>query len=271
MTCPKCNKNIPEDGIFCPFCGDKITPIKCNVCNNIIPCDSEFCPYCGRRIKADGEIKSYHNEPKLSDFSGLKSKLKNFADKINPTFAFDSEKRKKKNSFDNIKVQGNKGNASSEGNIKLLIFFCSTTIIMVVLFLVTYLVDYVPNNTYGYYSTSDYFHDFLLNTTTFWIPLINMICCFVSVSRVNHRRMSCLGKSSTKQNVEYIIASLIIGIAGACLIGYPLISIFDLLNCALDVFISCWSSYMFLIFSFAFFLHARKQSADNASEKSKNI
>ena len=51
MNCNICNKSIPQDSAFCPFCGNKVEPQivenTCPHCNKSIPQDSEFCPFCG--------------------------------------------------------------------------------------------------------------------------------------------------------------------------------------------------------------------------------
>lgn len=50
--CISCGKEVPNDSVFCPFCGSK--DIKddnaCPNCKKIVPTDSVFCPFCGERM-----------------------------------------------------------------------------------------------------------------------------------------------------------------------------------------------------------------------------
>ena len=48
--CSSCGKEIPEDSEFCPFCGSRALINKCKKCNREIPEGSEFCPFCGESI-----------------------------------------------------------------------------------------------------------------------------------------------------------------------------------------------------------------------------
>ena len=57
MKCPKCMEAIPEDSVFCPFCGTDVTAVitanpYCKSCGNAVPEDSEFCPFCGCKISS---------------------------------------------------------------------------------------------------------------------------------------------------------------------------------------------------------------------------
>lgn len=53
MTCPNCNKTIPDDSIFCPECGVKISEyglapgmMRCPACGAPTPKKSNFCTNC---------------------------------------------------------------------------------------------------------------------------------------------------------------------------------------------------------------------------------
>lgn len=51
MRCNNCNKDIPEDSVFCPYCGQKVDKIKkCSVCGYELKEDFVFCPACGNKI-----------------------------------------------------------------------------------------------------------------------------------------------------------------------------------------------------------------------------
>ncbi len=58
--CMSCGKEVPNDSVFCPFCGTK--DIKddstCPICKKIVPSDSAFCPFCGEKIIEDINDKS---------------------------------------------------------------------------------------------------------------------------------------------------------------------------------------------------------------------
>ncbi len=53
MYCKKCEKQLPDDSLFCPFCGERVNQEPkvacCPVCKKTIPDDSEFCPFCGQQ------------------------------------------------------------------------------------------------------------------------------------------------------------------------------------------------------------------------------
>lgn len=54
MICQKCERHIPAESDFCPYCGSAIDKAnRCPSCSRIIPDDSEFCPFCGQKIKSE--------------------------------------------------------------------------------------------------------------------------------------------------------------------------------------------------------------------------
>ncbi len=50
MNCIKCNREIPEDSVFCPFCGEKVAA-ACSACGAELIDDSEFCRFCGAKVE----------------------------------------------------------------------------------------------------------------------------------------------------------------------------------------------------------------------------
>ena len=75
MYCQKCNKQIPDDSEFCPYCGEEILPIiesnKCIRCTKEIPEDSDYCPFCGTK----------QNNAELADNKDFSIKAANSKDK----------------------------------------------------------------------------------------------------------------------------------------------------------------------------------------------
>ncbi len=50
MKCSNCGKLIPEEALFCPFCGQKVEKVKkCKVCGYELKEDFAFCPKCGSK------------------------------------------------------------------------------------------------------------------------------------------------------------------------------------------------------------------------------
>lgn len=49
-TCPKCRREIPENSIFCAFCGEKVAA-ACSACGAELVEGAEFCHICGTRIE----------------------------------------------------------------------------------------------------------------------------------------------------------------------------------------------------------------------------
>jgi len=55
IFCISCNKEIPANSKFCPFCGTqaeaKLKPGFCQKCNNQNPEEAKFCGFCGNNLK----------------------------------------------------------------------------------------------------------------------------------------------------------------------------------------------------------------------------
>ena len=47
IICNNCGQNLPDDSVFCPKCGTKVTIIRCTGCGAALAADARFCPSCG--------------------------------------------------------------------------------------------------------------------------------------------------------------------------------------------------------------------------------
>jgi len=47
-VCPKCDKSLPLEFQFCPFCGDEARE-KCKKCHKLVSKNWMICPYCGTK------------------------------------------------------------------------------------------------------------------------------------------------------------------------------------------------------------------------------
>lgn len=53
-SCPKCEKPVAQDYLFCPSCSEKLKK-RCGHCRHVFPEKYEVCPYCGKvRDKRSG-------------------------------------------------------------------------------------------------------------------------------------------------------------------------------------------------------------------------
>lgn len=58
MICKNCNKEVPADYTFCPYCGKRVDGNKnCPKCGALIPEDFAFCPKCGADANAKSVVK----------------------------------------------------------------------------------------------------------------------------------------------------------------------------------------------------------------------
>lgn len=57
MFCRKCGKTIPDDSIFCPYCGETVELIETNDENDIIEKQivERKCEKCGKPLKPDND------------------------------------------------------------------------------------------------------------------------------------------------------------------------------------------------------------------------
>ena len=53
MTCRHCNREIPDNAVFCPYCGQPVTPpeVFCTGCGEKLKEGFMFCPICGTPVK----------------------------------------------------------------------------------------------------------------------------------------------------------------------------------------------------------------------------
>jgi len=52
QRCPDCNQMIPDDAVFCPFCGHQIMVFqRCSSCGKNLSPKARFCPRCGARVE----------------------------------------------------------------------------------------------------------------------------------------------------------------------------------------------------------------------------
>ena len=55
FNCPRCNVDLEEPSIFCPFCGESLTP-RCKGCGKLLRPDWKCCPDCGEKLSVQGEL-----------------------------------------------------------------------------------------------------------------------------------------------------------------------------------------------------------------------
>lgn len=47
IICNNCGQDLPDDSVFCPKCGTKVTAVRCTGCGAVLTADARFCPSCG--------------------------------------------------------------------------------------------------------------------------------------------------------------------------------------------------------------------------------
>ena len=61
MKCPKCNKEIVDDSLYCSECGMKIE--RCKNCNAVLQDGAHYCSYCGTPVNNQkSEYQPINNE-----------------------------------------------------------------------------------------------------------------------------------------------------------------------------------------------------------------
>jgi len=78
MYCEKCNLQLEDDSLFCPYCGNKAAEENksniCLKCRNKIPEDSEFCPFCGTTISKIDSSETVSSEGVLTNKNAERKK-----------------------------------------------------------------------------------------------------------------------------------------------------------------------------------------------------
>ncbi len=56
-TCPRCRESLPRTRrvVFCPFCGERLDPLRCSRCGTELEPGWKHCITCGRPTTSDGE------------------------------------------------------------------------------------------------------------------------------------------------------------------------------------------------------------------------
>jgi RNA polymerase subunit RPABC4/transcription elongation factor Spt4 len=60
--CPQCHSPLPQDFVFCPYCGAEVLA-ACPACHRAVRADWTHCAYCGAELlgeKADVPTHSHH-------------------------------------------------------------------------------------------------------------------------------------------------------------------------------------------------------------------
>lgn len=82
MYCNQCGKYIPDDSIFCNYCGVNqkldyaaFQLLHCDICDKDLPDDSIYCNYCGinlsehEKIKKEAKIREDWENKKIEEMT----------------------------------------------------------------------------------------------------------------------------------------------------------------------------------------------------------
>lgn len=62
MICEKCGRTIPEEAVFCSYCGSRNMRKVCKACGTELQKDQKFCHVCG--LKCDGKVPQPEEQKK---------------------------------------------------------------------------------------------------------------------------------------------------------------------------------------------------------------
>lgn len=62
MICEKCGRTIPEEAVFCSYCGSRNMRKVCKACGTELQKDQKFCHVCG--LKCDGKAPQPEEQKK---------------------------------------------------------------------------------------------------------------------------------------------------------------------------------------------------------------
>ena len=51
--CPHCGREVPENAVFCPYCGFDLSKTVCPECLKKVDLSLDICPYCGSPLRKD--------------------------------------------------------------------------------------------------------------------------------------------------------------------------------------------------------------------------
>ena len=66
MVCKKCGKDLPDNALFCGYCGGCVGRV-CKVCGARLKQDMQYCPECGTAIENNAEIKGVEPNVPIED------------------------------------------------------------------------------------------------------------------------------------------------------------------------------------------------------------
>lgn len=194
MVCGKCGKSIPDDAVFCSYCGARYERKVCKACGTELKKEQLFCHVCGLKweegaFMPDGEEKEDHTGSQLELLSGKK-----YSRKSEPV--------------------------GMSGRLKAfnMIFFVAYAVLAVVLAIIGYFgcFDYY----YWSYAYERYIEHrtFAIEQPFFWLSAAAVIAG--AAHQVYCFRKSQKGKAVTKINFTVSILILFSAIVFLCLLCY---------------------------------------------------